>query len=767
MKPNVPWSIKGIDPDARVVAKKAAKEAGMTLGEWLNKQIIELGNRPATEDDGTPMNLPENVVTVDQLHEVIDSLNRMNERLQKTEDESLQAFSGIHQGLTSVLERVQKVESTNQTGVSPDILQRLDAIEKDDSPRKYIDSFMALEQALRGMVKQLETTRDETLDRVGNTERALIKMDERIARIDLTGGKALADLKNDVDNVSDQLRQTEISSRKLMQEAQAAASSDDKEFIERTSDKLRALGTEIKRSGDQMKELEGQIGKLSEKIEGAEQRSAEGISSLAERIEILRDELKDFDEEQADVTQNARDAIAETTEAAQSRMANLQGSFEQMIARIEGKDPEQVPAAEGPVAIEDEDDGPIIAIANEEELADPQEEASTLQQAMQEAEKEMPDEEDFDEVFGEEIEESANDASDDDIEGAFFEDSLDAENNADQEAEAADGDPEAEKPGELTAKQKILLAERARRLRLEKEAEAAEEEADEIAEGNKGDTDTVAADTADIEDDLIADTGTNKIAELRKKYGKAKGGKLIPIAGAGIVGVAIIAGLGWFFFKGKPAGDHSELSEAGIVETTSHSSEPALTPEEQFQNWQTLTANAQSEEDQNTYLNVLRRAAAREYPPAQYALGEVYRTGTYGEDANPVMARTWLQAAAEGGNVKAMHKIGAMYAQGSGGEANESTAISWFEQAATYGFVDSIYNLALIYDPEVELDAQGTTAKDAEKAYYWYALAAKLGDEEAGEYAVELALTLPADARKAAEDTLEAWTPAAQIPGAN
>jgi localization factor PodJL len=34
-----PWSVKGIDPEAREAAKIAARKAGLTLGAWLNQTI--------------------------------------------------------------------------------------------------------------------------------------------------------------------------------------------------------------------------------------------------------------------------------------------------------------------------------------------------------------------------------------------------------------------------------------------------------------------------------------------------------------------------------------------------------------------------------------------------------------------------------------------------------------------------------------------------------------------------------------------------------
>ena len=36
-----PWSVKGIDPKAREVAKDLARRSGLTLGEWLNQMIVD------------------------------------------------------------------------------------------------------------------------------------------------------------------------------------------------------------------------------------------------------------------------------------------------------------------------------------------------------------------------------------------------------------------------------------------------------------------------------------------------------------------------------------------------------------------------------------------------------------------------------------------------------------------------------------------------------------------------------------------------------
>jgi localization factor PodJL len=47
MKFAVPWSVKGIRPEARETAKEAARRSGMPLGEWLNSVILQ-----QAEEDG-------------------------------------------------------------------------------------------------------------------------------------------------------------------------------------------------------------------------------------------------------------------------------------------------------------------------------------------------------------------------------------------------------------------------------------------------------------------------------------------------------------------------------------------------------------------------------------------------------------------------------------------------------------------------------------------------------------------------------------------
>lgn len=85
MKLGVPWSVKGIRPEARETARAAARRSGMSLGEWLNSVILH----SAAEEDFTDDDDSEDVAAV---HAKLDDLTRRIDRLAKTARQESQAF---------------------------------------------------------------------------------------------------------------------------------------------------------------------------------------------------------------------------------------------------------------------------------------------------------------------------------------------------------------------------------------------------------------------------------------------------------------------------------------------------------------------------------------------------------------------------------------------------------------------------------------------------------------------------------------------------
>ncbi|MEK7266789.1 MAG: tetratricopeptide repeat protein, partial [Pseudomonadota bacterium] len=152
------------------------------------------------------------------------------------------------------------------------------------------------------------------------------------------------------------------------------------------------------------------------------------------------------------------------------------------------------------------------------------------------------------------------------------------------------------------------------------------------------------------------------------------------------------------------------------------------------------------------------------HPPAQLQIGELYKLGQlYDRDLG--QARMWFERAANGGNVLAMHRLGVMAARGEGGPVDPAASVAWFEKAASFGLVDSEYNLGATYHPTPEGAAGGV--QDRAKAYFWYSIAAKNGDAQAGEMAAGLGASMPASERSAKDAEVAAWAPKSPDPAAN
>jgi len=135
-------------------------------------------------------------------------------------------------------------------------------------------------------------------------------------------------------------------------------------------------------------------------------------------------------------------------------------------------------------------------------------------------------------------------------------------------------------------------------------------------------------------------------------------------------------------------------------------------------------------------VTMLRRAADRGFPMAQYRLAKLYERGE-GVQTDLAIARQWTERAAAAGNRRAMHDLGVYFARGEGAPLDESAAFRWFRQAAELGVADSQYNLGVLYQ-----QGRGVNAS-ASEALFWFLVAARQGDQDAGARATALESQLP------------------------
>ena len=77
MKFGVPWSVKGIRPEARETAREAARRSGMSLGEWLNSVILNQAAEEGIDPDEAGEDSYDELSSV---HQRLDDISRRIDR---------------------------------------------------------------------------------------------------------------------------------------------------------------------------------------------------------------------------------------------------------------------------------------------------------------------------------------------------------------------------------------------------------------------------------------------------------------------------------------------------------------------------------------------------------------------------------------------------------------------------------------------------------------------------------------------------------------
>ncbi len=880
MKSNAPWSVKGIERDARETAKEAARREGMTVGEWLSQVIYAAGD-PATSD-GEIEGL--------KISDLVRAIEHLNKRVIHAEFKGAAASDDLARNLAIVVERVQRLErvkpSADGTGAGgPELDDRLARIEEKLADRQRIDALKSLEKAIAHAALQLDAAQKSSIARLDETEK---QMQELASRLDLAVANDDAPaaggfIQEKLDSLAERVARAERLAHEASERDIGAPA--DPDFAERTGARLRVLGEEIKRGGDQIRALESLIKRLGEQIDGAERRSAEGVDKVTETISALRSQIGSASGAGATaMRQEFETALAAAARRADDRLDAMQQSFDAIAARLDAPEEppparaeflveaeeEEAPAdAEEPV-VEDEldeisldnDDADMFDLdadsedslpgAGEEEETDSaiafdldkedsgaEDAARLAREAMAEFEGRAkaseptvdaapPDGLDaiLAELDGFGLTPSNKPSSDDPLEGDDADQSSE-ELFAEMEAPGTDQRPSepstsgdflkearraakeaaerdaADAPAtrrKLTPKQRAILAAKIKRKRLAEQAaaEAQPERAVVAPEEPPEETDAPMSearsspfakaaaalkwaqarlarrgDAPDAGEGRHPDRATSadgdpditKAARMAIRRFKTK-----PITIALGAAIVLAAAALYFLVKdlmfvGKPAPVAAPqiASNAAVAQPAPQFKEGVETPPPPTIEPRTLYLDsiaqlkaAKGDGQLRAAVEGLEEAAALGHPPAQLQLGELYKLGQ-GVPQDAAQARAWYQRAANGGNVLAMHRIGVMAARGQGGPADQAAAIAWFEKASNYGLVDSQYNLGAIYHPGGDSPAGGV--HDAAKAYFWYALAAKNGDEQAGALASGLAASLPDAKRKSIDADVAKWTP--------
>lgn len=317
-----PWSVKGIDPKAREVAKDLARRSGMTLGEWLNSMIMEdnddedvvpLARRPHVEVNerrGRSRRLEDAYGVSDETVQRLGaSIEAIAARLEASERRATVAIQGVDQAVAGLVRRLDGGDAQAQ-----------------EAGRRIDDIAQELREGHRRLRRFEQETGPQTAEGFAKIETGLGGLASRLYDIEERQRSGVAELRQRLD----QVEKTQPAAQGADILAQVGARLDDAQA--RTTEALRRLERSF---GD----LDARV-RLSEgraEPDGARfEKLAESLSRQVEnsRVEMLRRLDTAETETRIDRIDRAVAAMADQARAAEQRSAAAVEAMGREIMRI-------------------------------------------------------------------------------------------------------------------------------------------------------------------------------------------------------------------------------------------------------------------------------------------------------------------------------------------------------------------------------------------------------------------------------------------------
>lgn len=330
MTAGAPWSVKGIDPKAREVAKDLARRSGMTLGEWLNRMILEddsedavaralFGDRLASSQHPAVEAPLAAVARLDaassgsreDIARVALALDRLTDHIEASETRTGLAISGVEQSVRAALSRLESAERQQAAVVArvegvvdgirseqARVVDRVRRVEQEAAGPRSAEALRALEAALSRVAGQLDRKDDRSRD-------LLSAVESRIQRLE--GGEAASSavVEDGFGKLSERLAEAEGRTAEAMEALRESFAALDGRLravesvgdVDRRLEELAAtLGQRIDEARSQIAEqlaasaddrfegLERRLGEMAGHVQAAEQRSAQAIQKMGEDL---------------------------------------------------------------------------------------------------------------------------------------------------------------------------------------------------------------------------------------------------------------------------------------------------------------------------------------------------------------------------------------------------------------------------------------------------------------------------------------------------
>jgi len=372
-----PWSVKGIDPKAREVAKELARRSGMTLGEWLNRVILEddvpeevtseahFGLRPHRAASETPTSFMQTSPTnpgPEDLGRIAFALDLLTDRIESSETRAGLAISGVEHSVRHAIARIDTAEREQLAAVTridsaaerlvaeqAAAAERLRRIEEVSGPRSA-EAIRALEETVSrvaGQVSEGDARNRETLaglearlaaaeaaeDPKVLIEEVVARLGGRMAEAEARTSEALEGLRESLVQLDQRMNAADRSVRGDMDHRLQGLAEDLTRRVETArseiAERLAATGAE---------QLEARLGKVAEEVAAVEQRSAQAIEIMGREVlsmaETLNRRVQSAEQRSANAIEQVGGEIARIAGAVEGRLGRTDQLHAEALERL-------------------------------------------------------------------------------------------------------------------------------------------------------------------------------------------------------------------------------------------------------------------------------------------------------------------------------------------------------------------------------------------------------------------------------------------------
>ncbi|THD81787.1 MAG: Localization factor PodJS [Phenylobacterium sp.] len=807
MTVGTPWSVKGIDPKAREVAKDLARRSGMTLGEWLNRVILEddvpeevfseadfhdrshrLAEAPRMRLASVAAPTRANDLASGDLSRVAKALDRLTDRIEASETRTGFAISSIEHSVRQAIARIETAERQGLViaarldgaaeGIEGDSLRDVTGPRSAEALRAIYGAGAEVQTALvedvaTRLSERLAGAEARTAEALDGLRGALTALGNRLDLVEGAGG---FEIDRRLDAIAVQLGERMEAARvEAFAQLQASSSAGVEDRLAEMADHVRVAeqrsAQAIERMGHEVLSL---AEALNKRLSLAEHQSAQSIEQVGDEIArigaVVDARLTRAEQAQSDALEKLGAEIGRATErlserlvVSERRAAQAIEDVGEQVARVTERMEHRHERLSGDFA-----DRIRESEARTDRLLD--ESRGSLETRLAAttdrlAEVVALDDDDPPPVhpFGPELFARAELAPPD---------MADDPPPMDPEALAAIvadeftplSDPHAETfPDEADAVEErspLSTREVIERARLAARAESAGAAAPQVANDRRP---AQRPGARRVFGGLGFRTSARPPSTWQTALMLAGGAAFLSVGAAGVV-----------LMEGPTAGSpQAEIASGAepraavalapqpLAPTAPTAGEAAEPPPAVVAAPQPALDYAAAVRDiesgQAGGLARLKQVADGGYAPAQFYLAKLYEAGVSGVVKNPSEARRWTERAATGGDRSAMHNLALYEFRGEGGPQDLAAAARWFHKAAEAGVVDSQYNLALLYESGSGVE------RDLAEAYKWFAVAAQGGDAQARAGAVDLEAKLSPAQLAAADKAAAGFRPKGEI----